>query len=155
MIQDIPGIGNTSAQAIISVIGTDMGRFPTDAHIASWADLCPENNESAKKRESEKDRKGNALLRETLVVCAHNAVRNKNSYFYAQFTRISAYRGKKRGYVGMAHSMLTAIYHILKEGTVFKDLGAEYYNQFNKECKINAYLKKLKELGWEAPVVAA
>ena len=77
------------------------------------------------------------------------------SYFYAQFMRISAHRGAKRAYVSVAHSMLIAIYHILKEGVVFKDLGADFYNQFNKERKINAYLKKLKAFGWEAPVVAA
>ena len=155
VIQDIPGIGNTSAQAIISVIGTDMSRFPTDSHISSWAGLCPGNNESAHKRKSGKTRKGNALLRDTLVVCAHAAVQNKSSYFSAQFARISAHRGKKRAYVAVAHSLLVAIYHILKDGVVFKDLGADYYNQFNKERKINVYLKKLKALGWEAPVVAA
>ena len=155
VIEDVTGIGHTSAQAIISVIGTDMTRFPTDAHISSWAGLCPGNNESAGKRKSGKTRKGNALLRSTLVTCAHAATRNKSSYFYAQFTRISAHRGKKRAYVAVAHSMLVAIYHMLKDGVVFKDLGADYYNQFNKERKINAYLKKLKALGWEAPVVAA
>jgi len=99
-IQDVTGIGNTSAQAVISVIGTDMGRFPDDAHIASWAGLCPGDNESAGKRKSGKTRKGNALLRETLVNCAHAAVKNKKSYFYAQFMRISAHRGKKRAYGG-------------------------------------------------------
>ena len=154
-IQKITGIGNTSAQAVISVIGTDMERFPTDAHISSWAGLCPGNNESAKKRRSGKTRKGNALLRTTLITCAHSAVKNKKSYFYAQFMRISAHRGSKRAYVAVAHSMLIAIYHILKDGVAFKDLGAEYYNKFNKERKIKAYLKKLKALGWEAPVVAA
>lgn len=153
-IEDVTGIGHASAQAIISAIGTDMNRFPTDAHIASWAGLCPGDNESAKKRKSGKTRKGNALLRSTLVNCAHAAVRNKSSYFYAQFMRISAHRGKKRAYVAIAHSMLVAIYHVLKDGVVFKDLGADYYNQFNKERKISAYLKKLKALGWEAPVVA-
>ena len=154
-IQDIPGIGNTSAQAVISAIGTDMSRFATDAHISSWAGLCPGDNQSAGKRKSGKTRKGNSLLRTTLITSAHSAVKNKKSYFYAQFMRISAHRGKKRAYVAIAHSMLVAIYHILKDGVVFKDLGAEYYNQFNKERKINAYLKKLKALGWEAPVVAA
>lgn len=84
-IQDIPGIGKTSTQAIISVIGTDMKRFPTDSHISSWAGLCPGNNESAHKRKSGKTRKGNSLLRDTLVVCAHSAVKNKNSYFSTQF----------------------------------------------------------------------
>ena len=154
-IQSIPGIGNTSVQAVVSVIGTNMNRFPTDSHITSWAGLCPGDHESAKKRKSGKTRKGNALLRSTLVTCAHSAVRNKQSYFYAQFMRISAHRGKKRAYVAVAHSMLIAIYHILKDGMVFKDLGADYYNQFNKERKINTYLRKLKALGWEAPVVSA
>ena len=154
-IQEITGIANTSAEIVISVIGTDMSRFPTDAHLASWAGLCPGNNESAKKRKSGKTRKGNALLRSTLVVCAHSAVKNKQSYFYAQFQRISAHRGKKRAYVAVAHSMLIAIYHILKDGVPFRDLGADYYNQFNKERKIGAYLKKLKALGWEAPAAMA
>ena len=152
-IQEIPGIGATSAEAVISVIGTDMSRFPTDKHIASWAGLCPGNNESAKKRKSGKTRKGNALLRSTLVVCAQSAIKVKSSYFYAQFQRISAHRGKKRAYVAVAHSMLVAIYHMLKEGVPFQDLGAEYYNQFNRERKINAYLKKLEALDWK-PLVA-
>lgn len=148
VIQDITGIADASARAIISVIGTDMSRFPTDAHISSWAGLCPGNNESAGKRHSGKTRKGNALLRSTLVICAHSAVKDKKSFFYAQFQRISAHRGAKRAYVAVAHSMLVAIYHILNDGVKFQDLGAEYYNQFNKERKINAYLKKLKALGW-------
>lgn len=129
-----------------------MERFPTDAHIASWAALCPGANESAGKRKSGKTRKGNTLLRATLVNCAHSAVKNRKSYFYAQFKRISTHRGKKRAYVAVAHSMLIAIYHILKNGVVFEDLGAEYYNQFNKERKINACLKKLKALGWDSQV---
>lgn len=148
----VTGLGETSAQAVISVIGTDMSRFPTDSHISSWAGLAPGDNESAKKRRSGKTRKGNSLLRSTRIVCAHSAAKVKDSYFHAQFQRISAHRGKKKAYVAVAHSMLIAIYHILKEGVEFTDLGADYYNQFNKERKINAYLKKLKALGWEAPV---
>ena len=154
-IRDMPGIGSTSAQAIISVIGTDMSRFPTDKHISSWAGLCPGNNESAQKRRSGKTRKGNALLRSTLLVCAHSAVKVKSSYFYAQYTRIGAHRGKKRAYLAVAHSMLIAIYHILKDDVPFQDLGADYYNQFNRESKINAYLKKLKALGWQTPTATA
>ena len=154
-IQGVTGVGKISAKTIISVIGTDMSRFRTDAHISSWAGMCPSDNQSAGKRKSGKTRKGNALLRTTLITCAHAAVKDKNSYFYAQFMRISAHRGKKRAYVAVAHSMLIAIYHILNDGVAFNDLGADYYNQFNKERKINAYLKKLKALGWEAPVVVA
>ena len=153
-LEAVVGIGDDSAKAIISVIGTDMSRFPTDAHISSWSGLCPGNNESAKKRHSGKTRKGNKLLRSTLVVCAHAAIKNKASYFSAQYQRICAHRGGKRAIVAVAHSMLVAIYHILKDGTPFRDLGAGYYNQFNRDRKINSYLKKLRELGWEASATA-
>lgn len=154
-IKDVTGLGVDSARIIISVIGTDMGRFPTDANIASWAGLCPGSNESAGKRRSGKTRKGNRLLRTTLITCAHSAANSKKSFFHAQFQRISAHRGSKRAYVAVAHSMLIAIYHILKDGVAFQDLGADYYNQFNKERKINSYLKKLKALGWAVPGTTA
>ena len=155
MIQDIPGIAEVSSQAIISVIGTDMSRFPTDRHISKWAGLCPGNNESAGKRKSGKAAKGNKVLRETLVNCAHSAVNVKDSFFSAQFARISAHRGTKRAYVAVAHSMLIAIYHILSTGEVFKDLGSNYYNQFNRERKANSMVKKLKALGYEVTIATA
>jgi len=113
-IKSITGIADTSARAVIVVIGTGMGRFPSDAHMSFRAGLCPGDNESAGKHRSGKTRKGNALLRSTLVVCAHSAVKCKNSYFYAQYKRISTRRGSKCAYVAVAHSMLIAIYHILK-----------------------------------------
>ena len=155
MIQDIPGIGNISAQAIISVIGTDMSRFPSDRHISKWAGLCPGNNESVGKRKSGKTAKGNKVLRTTLINCAHAAIKVKDSFFSAQFARISAHRGSKRAYVAVAHSMLIAIYHVLSTGEIFKDLGSNYYNQVNKERKANSMVKKLKALGFEVTIAAA
>lgn len=148
-VDGVTGIAEDSAKAILSVIGTDMGRFPNANNLCSWAGVCPGNNESAKKRKSGRSTKGNKLLKVTLINCAHAAVKVKTSYFAAQFKRISAHRGKKRAYLAVAHSMLIAIYHILKDNVEFKDLGAEYYSQFNRERKINAYLKKLYSLGWE------
>lgn len=148
-LDEIPGIAKDGAKAILAVIGTDMGRFPDEGHLCSWAGLCPGNNESAKKRKRGKTTKGNTLLKTTLINCAHAAVRVKSSYFSAQFARISGHRGKKRAYVAVAHSMLIAIYHVLKEKVPYKELGADYYNQFNRERKINACLKRLRKLGWE------
>jgi transposase len=151
-IEEVPGIGKASAEAIISVIGTDMSRFPTDRHISKWAGLCPGNNESAKKRNSGRTTKGNKTLKTTLVLCAHAAVRVKESYFAAQFARISVHRGKKRAYVAVAHSMLIAIYHMLRYGATFMDLGSGYYNAFNRERKAEGCLKKLKQLGYAANI---
>lgn len=155
LVDGVTGIGPDSAKVILSVIGTDMSRFPSAAHLSSWAGLSPGNNESAGKRRSGRTTKGNKLLKTTLIQCAHSAVMVKSSYFCAQFQRISARRGKKRAYVAVAHSMLIAIYHMLKNGLIFSDLGADYYNQFNKERKINACLRKLQSLGWTPQRIAA
>lgn len=152
-IKQVTGIGETSARNIIAVMGTDMNRFPTDSHLASWGGLCPGNNESAGKRKTGKTRKGNSLLKSTIILCAHSAVNVKDSFFSARFHRISLRRGSKRAYVAIAHSMIKAIYHILKYGIEFKDLGADYYNQFNRERKCNHYLKKLQSLGYDVSAV--
>lgn len=152
LIQSIPGIGDMSANTIISISGTDMTRFPTAQHFASWGGMCPGNNESAGKRKSGKTRKGNRLLKTTLVICAHAAVKNKDSFFYAQFHRLCGRIGAKRAYVAVGHSMLISIYHMLKKRVPFKDLGAKYYNQFNPEKKLIAYLKKIENLGYTATV---
>ena len=114
-ITQTPGIGIDSARAIISVIGDDLERFPNDSCFSKWAGLCPGNNESAGKRFSGRTTKGNSLLRTTLIVCAHSAIKVKDSYFSAQYKRISAHRGSKRAYVAVAHSMLKAIYHMIRD----------------------------------------
>lgn len=148
-LEEIPGIGRTSAQVILAEIGQDMKQFPTASHIASWAGLCPGNNESAGKRRSGKTRKGNQILKSTLVQCANSSKRHKDSFYYAQYQRILVRRGKKRATVAVAHSMLISIYYMIKYDKQYNELGAQFYNQFNTEKKINSYIKKLHELGVE------
>ena len=146
-IDELPGIAKQSAETILAETGLDMARFPTEKHIASWAGLAPGNNESAGKRQSGKTTKGNPTLKTTLIQCAKVAARNTKSYFYAQYQRLVVRRGRNRATVAVAHSMLIAIYHILKDHVPFHDLGAEYYNQFNREQKIKSCFKKLEKLG--------
>jgi len=150
---EIPGIGKRSAEIILAEIGQDMSRFPSESQISSWAGLCPGNNESAGKRRSGKTRNGNKILKSTLVECAQSAVQKKNTFYYAQYQRLSMKRGKKRAIVAVAHTMLIGIYWMLKENKEYKELGAEYYNQFNKEKKINAYMKKIKSLGFNVEII--
>lgn len=148
-LEKLPGIGKTTAQIILVEIGQDMSSFPTENHISSWAGVCHGNNESAGKRRSGKTRKGNKILKSTLAQCAKAASKNKNSFFYAQYHRICVRRGKNRATLSVAHSILISIYHIIKDDVEFNELDADSYNQFNTEKKINSYLKKLKELGWD------
>jgi transposase len=146
----IPGVGVVSAQQIVAEIGCDMSRFPSAGHLCKWAGVCPGNNESAGKRKNTKTGYANKALRSTLVQCAQSAKKNKSSYFSAQYQRLVIRRGKNRATVAVAHSMLIAIYHIL-QGAQFHDLGADYYNQFNREKKINSHIKQLQKLGVSIP----
>ena len=151
-LEKIPGIGKMSAQIILAEIGQDMKQFPTAGHLASWAGVCPGNNESAGKRRSGKTRKGNKVLKSTLVQCANSSKRHKDSFYYAQYQRIMIHRGKKRATVAVAHSMLISIYYMLKYDKEYNELGAQFYNQFNTEKKIKSYIKKLHELGVDVHV---
>lgn len=154
-IDELPGIGRRSAEVILAEIGTDMSRFPSAAHISSWAGVCPGNYQSAGKRKHGKTTKGNKTLKSILVECAKSARNVKGSYFSAQYQRIATRRGKNRATVAVAHSILIAIYHVLKFGVPFRDLGADYYNNFNREHKIRGYLKRLKSLGWSPDISIA
>lgn len=156
LLEPIPGIGRQSAEQIIAEIGTDMSRFPTAGHLCAWGGVAPGNNESAGKRKRGKSRQGNKALKKNLIQCANNAIRNRECFFYAQYKRLVVRLGKNKAKGAIAHSILIAIYHVLS-GKKYKDLGPDYYTQFNREKKINSHLSHLKKLGWkpDSPVKAA
>lgn len=152
-LEEIPGVGEVGAQTIISEIGVDMSRFPTASHLCSWAGVAPGNNESAGKRRSGRTTKGNITLKTTLIQCAHGASKRKGTFFYAQYQRIKMRRGSKVAAMAVAHSILVAVYHMLKDNVPFYDLGSDFYNKFNREKKIRSYLNKLSELGYDLTAV--
>ena len=147
-VTSIPGVKDLGARTILSEIGIDMGRFPSDAHLISWACLCPRNDESAGKRRSNRIRKGSPWLKTTLVQCAWAAARTKGSYLQTQFQRIRSRRGAKKAIVAVAASILTAIYHMLKHGTMYQDLGPDHFDRRSKERQKNRLVQRLAELGY-------
>jgi len=147
-LSSVPGVKNLAALQILSEIGTDMSRFPSDANLVSWACICPRSDESAGKRRSTRIRKGSPWLKTVLVQSAHSAVRMKGTYFQALFHRIRSRRGVKKAIVAVAASMLTAIYHMLKDGTMFQDLGTAHFDRRTKEQQKNRLVKRLAELGY-------
>jgi len=149
-LDDIPGIGRVSAEQIIAETSADMSRFKNQHSFSKWAGVCPGNNESAGKRKSGKTPPGNMTLKSTLTQCAKSAVKNKSSFFSAQYSRLVSHRGKNRATMAVAHSILIAIFFVLS-GFEFNDLGADYYTQFNREKKINSHVKQLSKLGLSIP----
>jgi transposase len=147
-LDELPGVDVRSAQVIIAEVGTDMGRFPSDAHLASWAGLCPGNHESAGKRRSGKINNGNPWLRKTLCQCALAAGRKKGSYFSAQYRRLAARRGRKRAAIAVAHSQLVVIYHLL-QGDSYHDLGPEHFDKLAPERLKRNLVSRLQSLGYE------
>lgn len=157
LLSSIPGLSQLSAQIVVSEIGIDMGRFPTAGHLISWAGLCPQNDESAGKRRSTRMRKGAPWLKATLIQCAWAAIRTKDSYLRAQYLRLRSRRGPKKAIGAVAHSMLTAAYHMLKDGTFYQDLGPNHFHQPDKDKQVAKLLNRLKNLGFSVelqPLVA-
>jgi transposase len=126
-VDEIPGIDRRAAQNVVAEIGTDMGRFPTAGHLASWAGLCPGNNQSAGKRRRGRMMRGNRWLKGTLNQCARAATRKKDSYFAAQHRRIPSRRGVKRATMAVAHTQLCICWQLLRHGAAYEDLGRDYY----------------------------
>jgi transposase len=148
IVTTIPGVGPLSAQVIVSEIGTDMSRFPTAGHLLSWAGLCPRNHESAGKRRSNRLRKGAPWLKTMLIQCAWAAKRKKDSYLQAQFLRLRSRRGPQKAICAVAASILTAAYHMLKDGTLYQDLGADHFVRRSKTTQTQRLVKRLEHLGY-------
>ena len=129
LLVGIPGVSNRTAQVILAEIGTDMSRFPTPQHLASWAGMCPGNNESAGKHRSGRTRHGSKWLRVALVEAAHAAARSKDTYLAAHYHRIRGRRGPGRAAVAVGHSILVIIWHLLSTGETYTDLGGDYFDK--------------------------
>jgi transposase len=152
LLTTIPGIGSLASQVLVSEIGIDMSRFQTAGHLISWAGLCPKNDESAGKRRSNRMKKGAPWLKTTLIQCAWAASRKKNSYLQAQYLRIRSRRGSKKAICAVAASMLTAAYHMLKNGTFYEDLGANHFDNRAKGKHVLRLVNRLQNLGFDVQI---
>ena len=149
LLDAITGIGRPTAEVWLAEVGSDLERFPTHGHLASWAGMCPGNNESAGKRKSGKTRKGNPALRTALVVAAQAAARKRDSYLSAQFRRLAARPGPKKAIVALAHSLLVIAYHVLKRRVNFMDLGPTYFDERNRMSVQRQLVRRLERLGYK------
>jgi transposase len=147
-LDTIPGVGPHVAEALVAEIGTDMARFPTARQLASWAGMCPGNHESAGKRQGGKTRKGSPWLRALLVQAAHAAARKKGTYLAAQYRRLAARRGTSRAAIAVGHSILVIAYHLLRRGTVYRDLGPNYFDERDRAAVERRLVRRLESLGY-------
>jgi transposase len=148
LLKTMPGVGEYVAQVIVGEVGTDMTRFPSAAHLISWAGLCPRSDESAGKRRNTRIRHGAPWLKTTLVQAAWSASAKRNSYHRAQFQRLKSRRGPKKAIVAVAASMLPAAYHMLRDGTTFTDLGADHFQRRDKTKATRRLTQRLEQLGY-------
>jgi len=155
LLTTMPGLSDTAARVLVAEIGTDMTRFPSAAHLVSWAGLCPRLDESAGKRRSTRIRQGAPWLKTTLVSAAWAATRKKDSYLRAQFLRIKSRRGAKKAILAVANSMLTAAYHMLRDGVEYHDLGSQHFAHRDKDQITKRLLQRLRDLGVVVEVKAA
>jgi transposase len=149
LLDTIPGVARQTAELLLAEIGTDMSRFPSSAHLAKWARLCPGNNQSAGKRYSGSIGQGNNWLRSALVQAANAAARCKNTYLSAVYRRLATRRGRNRAIIAVAHRILTAIYHMLSKQQPFHDLGALYLDERRKNHVVKRMCHHLQQLGYQ------
>lgn len=154
LLDTIPGVARRTAEVIVAEIGTDMSRFATADHLASWAGVAPGNNESAGKHYSGKTTNGNRALRVALVQAANTASRMNNTYLSAQYHRLAARRGRKRAIVALAHSILVSAYHMIKNNVPYHDLGNDYFDSRTSLATAKRLLKRLQNLGYDVSTVS-
>ncbi len=150
-LRSITGIDQRVAEVVLAELGADMTVFPSDRHCASWAALCPGHDESAGKRRSGKTRKGSPWLRAALIEAAW-ATSHTQGYLGAQYRRLARRRGRKKALVAVAHSILVIAYHILKEGTTYRDLGHDYFDQRDTARLQRRLIARLEALGLRVTV---
>jgi transposase len=154
-LTQVPGLSTRAAEVVIAEIGLDMSRFPTAGHLLSWAGLVPALDASAGKRRSTRVTKGAPWLKPVLVQCAWAAANKKTSYFEAQFLRLKGRRGPKKAAVAVAASILTTVYHMLRDGTCYQDLGPNYFARRNPARTARKLADRIRSLGYIVEIRSA
>ena len=152
LLCSIPGLERRAAEAIVAEIGLNMERSPTHHHLASWATMCPGNEESAGNRKSGRTRKGNRWLKRILLEVSWAASRSKGTYLKALYHRLAARRGKKRAVVAVGHTILVIIYHLLRDNVPYEELGADYFDKLNVAYIKRHHVRRLKSLGFTVSI---
>ena len=154
-LDSIPGVGRRTAEVLLAEVGMDMTRFPTAAHLASWAGLCPGQNESAGKHKSGRTRPGNRWLRMSLIEAASMAARTHHTAFAARYHRIARHRGHKKAVVAVAHAMLVTTYYLLDRHVDYREPGADYFDRGHPERATRRAIRALERQGYRVTLEPA
>ena len=152
LLMTMPGVDRTAAYALLAEIGADMSRFPSARHVASWAGLCPGNNESAGRRRSGKSHRGNRWIKGLMTEIAWAASRTKNTYCGAFYRRLVSHRGKKRALVALANQLLQVVWHMLTHQQNYQELGADYFDRLHQQQLTRSLVRRLEKLGHKVSI---
>ena len=155
LLDSIPGVNQRIAEIFIAEVGTDMQRFPTAGHLASWVGICPGNHQSAGKQSRGPTRKGDRWVRQALSEAAQGAMRTKDTYLSAQGRRLTHRRGKKRAVVAVGHTILIIAYHVLQRQQPYQDLGSNYFDERERSAVERQSVRRLEQLGFKVTLETA